>query len=189
MPDPKPDDVDFHEETTDPLVADLHNFYKVEKWTRDGTKVDSLLYAGNSLGRARSVFEHAIKHRLRIRLTIRQRTRVLDQWPPPQRRTQRPSKPYYAALRRLTSATARPVFPFAATAALVANAVAMTGPRHGDQERRHNSEIGDGPCKSAEATKFWMTVMQGNDPRHLWFTLARTHATERAYRGAHCLPS
>jgi hypothetical protein len=51
MPDPKPDDVDFHEETTDPLVADLHNFYMVEKWTRDGTRVDSLLYAGNSLGR------------------------------------------------------------------------------------------------------------------------------------------
>ena len=42
MPDPKPDDVDFHEETTDPLVADLRNFYKVEKWTRDGTKLDSL---------------------------------------------------------------------------------------------------------------------------------------------------
>ena len=72
----------------DPLVADLRNFYKVEKWTRDGTKVDGLLYAGNSLGRARSVFEHAIKHRTRIRLTIRQRTRVLGQWPPPQRRTQ-----------------------------------------------------------------------------------------------------
>ena len=52
MPDPKPDDVDFHEETTDPLVADLRNFYKVEKWTRDGKKVDSLLYAGNTLGRA-----------------------------------------------------------------------------------------------------------------------------------------
>jgi hypothetical protein len=34
------------------------------------------------------VFEHAIKHRTRIRLTIRQRTRVLGQWPPPQRRTQ-----------------------------------------------------------------------------------------------------
>jgi hypothetical protein len=83
MPDPKSDDVDFHEETTDPLVADLHNFYKVEKWTRDGAKVDSLLYAGNSLGRARSVFESAIKHRPRIRLTLRQRTRVIDQWPLP----------------------------------------------------------------------------------------------------------
>jgi hypothetical protein len=83
MPDPKPDDVNFHEETTDPLVADLHNFYKVEKWTKDGMKVDSLLYAGNSRGRARSVFESAIKHRPRIRLTLRQRTRVIDQWPPP----------------------------------------------------------------------------------------------------------
>jgi hypothetical protein len=81
MPDPKPDDIDFHEETTDPLVADSRNFYKVEKWTRDGTKVDSLLYAGNNLGRAQETFASAIKHRPRIRLTIRQRTRVLQQWP------------------------------------------------------------------------------------------------------------
>jgi hypothetical protein len=43
-----------------PIYADDRNFYKVEKWTRDGTKVDSLLYAGNSLGRARSIFEAAI---------------------------------------------------------------------------------------------------------------------------------
>jgi hypothetical protein len=70
-----------HEETTDLLIADVRNFYKVEKWTRDGMKVDSLLYAGNSLGRARALFERAIKHRPRIRLTIRQRMRVLDQWP------------------------------------------------------------------------------------------------------------
>ena len=55
MPDPKPDDVDFHEETDSP--TDDRNVYKVEKWTRDGTKIDSLLYGGNSLGRARSVFE------------------------------------------------------------------------------------------------------------------------------------
>lgn len=46
-----PTDDAFHEETTDPLVADARNFYKVEKWTRDGTQVDSLLYAANSLGR------------------------------------------------------------------------------------------------------------------------------------------
>ena len=71
MPDPKPDDVDFHEETDSPTYADDRNFYKVEKWTRDGTKVDGLLYAGNSLGRARSMFEQAIKYRPRIRLTIR----------------------------------------------------------------------------------------------------------------------
>jgi hypothetical protein len=80
MPDPKPNDVDFHEETDSPSYADDRNFYKVEMWTRDWTKVDSLLYAGNSLGRARSIFRYAIKHRPRIRLTIRQRTRVLDQW-------------------------------------------------------------------------------------------------------------
>jgi hypothetical protein len=78
MPDPKPDDVDFHEETTDPLVADLHNFYKVEKWMRDNTKVDSLLYAGNNLDKAREIFAKAIKHRPRINLTIRRRTRVLS---------------------------------------------------------------------------------------------------------------
>jgi hypothetical protein len=41
------------EETHDPLYADDRNFYKVEKWTRDGTKVDSLLYAGNNLEKAR----------------------------------------------------------------------------------------------------------------------------------------
>jgi hypothetical protein len=75
MPDPKPDDVDFHEETDSPIYADDRNFYKVEKWTRDGTKVDSLLNAGNSLGQARAAFESAVKHRPRIRLTIRQRTR------------------------------------------------------------------------------------------------------------------
>jgi len=69
------------EETNDPLVADVRNFYKVEKWTRDGMKVDSLLYAGNNLDKARDVFANAIKHRPRIRLTLRQRTRALDKWP------------------------------------------------------------------------------------------------------------
>jgi hypothetical protein len=44
-------------------------------------KVDSLLYAGNNLDKARDIFANAIKHRPRIRLTIRQRTRVLGQWP------------------------------------------------------------------------------------------------------------
>jgi hypothetical protein len=79
--EPKPDDVAVHEQTDSPTHADDRNFYKVEKWTRDGTKVDSLLYAGNSLGRARAVFEGAIQHRPRIRLTIRQRTRLIQQWP------------------------------------------------------------------------------------------------------------
>jgi hypothetical protein len=34
------------EETDDPLVADVRNFYKVEKWTNDGAKVDRLVHAG-----------------------------------------------------------------------------------------------------------------------------------------------
>lgn len=67
------------EETDNPLLADDRNFYKVEKWTRDGTKVDSLLYAGNNLEKAREIFAQAIKHRSRIRLTIRQQTRMLQQ--------------------------------------------------------------------------------------------------------------
>jgi len=37
------------------FYADYRNFYKVEKWTKDGTKIDRLLYAGKqsrqSLGR------------------------------------------------------------------------------------------------------------------------------------------
>jgi hypothetical protein len=76
MPRPEED-----EETFDPLYADERNFYKVEKWTIDGTKVDSLLYAGNNFGRAQHVFANALRHRPRIRLTIRQRTCVLQQWP------------------------------------------------------------------------------------------------------------
>jgi hypothetical protein len=41
---------DCSNETTDnPLYADDRNFYKVEKSTKDGTKVDRLLYAGNNL--------------------------------------------------------------------------------------------------------------------------------------------
>ena len=70
------------QETDDPLYADRRYFYKVEKWSRDGLRVMLLLYAGNNLDKARDIFAKAIKHRPRIRLTIRQRTRVLQQWPP-----------------------------------------------------------------------------------------------------------
>jgi hypothetical protein len=69
------------EEADNPLYADHRNFYKVEKWTKDGMKVDRLLYAGNNLEKARELFDEAVKHWPRIRLTIRQRTRVLRQWP------------------------------------------------------------------------------------------------------------
>jgi hypothetical protein len=69
------------EETDDPLYADRRNFFKVEKWSRDGLRVELMLFAGNSLDKARHIFERTIKHRPRIRLTIRQRMRVLEQWP------------------------------------------------------------------------------------------------------------
>jgi len=67
------------EETNDPLIADARKFYKVEKWTKDGSKVDRMLYADSNLDKAREVFAAAIYHRLR--LTIRQQTRVLREWP------------------------------------------------------------------------------------------------------------
>ena len=67
------------EETRDPLYADDRMFYKVEQWSRDGMRVERLLYAGNNLAKAEDIFARAIKHRPRIRLTIRQRTRVLQQ--------------------------------------------------------------------------------------------------------------
>jgi hypothetical protein len=44
-----------------PLLADDRNFYKVEKWTKDGMKVDRLFYADNNLQKARDVFANAIK--------------------------------------------------------------------------------------------------------------------------------
>jgi hypothetical protein len=49
--------------------------------TKDGLKIERMLYAGNNLDKARELFAEAVKHRPRIRLTIRQRTRVLQQWP------------------------------------------------------------------------------------------------------------
>jgi len=69
------------EETDNPLYADERNFFKLEKWTRDRTKVDRLLYAGNNLEKARDLLAKAVKHRPRIRLTLRQRTRILDEYP------------------------------------------------------------------------------------------------------------
>ena len=70
------------EQTDDPLYADLRNFYKVEAWSRDGMRIDALLYAGSNLDKAREIFVAIVKHQPRIKLTIRQRTRVLQHWPP-----------------------------------------------------------------------------------------------------------
>jgi hypothetical protein len=38
-----------NEETDDPLYADRRNFYKVEKWSRDGLRVELVIYAGDNL--------------------------------------------------------------------------------------------------------------------------------------------
>jgi hypothetical protein len=51
------------EETNEPPIADDRNYYKVEKWTREGTKVDCMVYAGSSLEKAREIFAAAISRR------------------------------------------------------------------------------------------------------------------------------
>jgi hypothetical protein len=66
------------EETDDPTHADRRNFYKVEKWSRDGQRVVDMLFAGSNLDKARRIFDRMTKHRPRIRLTIRQRRRVVQ---------------------------------------------------------------------------------------------------------------
>jgi hypothetical protein len=73
---------DWSDETTDnPLYADDRNLYKVELWTKDNQRVLRMIYAGNNLDRARTIFANYIRLRPRASITIRQRTRVLDQWP------------------------------------------------------------------------------------------------------------
>jgi hypothetical protein len=51
------------EETDEPLIADHRNFYKVEKWSRDGERVTELLFAGSSLDKAKRVFDR-YRHRM-----------------------------------------------------------------------------------------------------------------------------
>jgi hypothetical protein len=61
----------FDEETTtNPHYADQRNFFKVQKWSRDGMHIVELHYAGSSLDHARTIFAATVKHRPRIRLTV-----------------------------------------------------------------------------------------------------------------------
>jgi hypothetical protein len=69
------------EETGDPVVADDRNFFKVELWTRDGRRVERMLWAGNVPARARAIFDAEVRRRPRGRYTIRQGIRVLQEWP------------------------------------------------------------------------------------------------------------
>jgi hypothetical protein len=57
------------EETDNPLRADDRNFYKVEKWTKDGMKIDRMLYAGNNLDKARHIALRSESHAARIYLS------------------------------------------------------------------------------------------------------------------------
>ena len=55
-----------HETTDDPVYADRRNFYKVERWTKDGgLHVSELLYAGNDLEKDREIFAAEKKFRPR----------------------------------------------------------------------------------------------------------------------------
>ena len=68
-------------EETDGLHADRRNFYKVEKWTEDGQHIKEMMFAGSDLEKAKRIFGRFIKKRPRWRVTIRQRSRVLIEWP------------------------------------------------------------------------------------------------------------
>jgi hypothetical protein len=69
------------ETTTDADYANRRNFFKVELRSKDDQHVIRLLHAGNRIDAARAVFNAAVKHRPRGRYTIRQRCRVIEQWP------------------------------------------------------------------------------------------------------------
>ena len=66
------------EETNEPLIADNRNFYKVEKWSKEGLHIEEMLFAGNNLDKARTIFARFIKRRLGARLTIRQRNSRIE---------------------------------------------------------------------------------------------------------------
>jgi hypothetical protein len=70
----------LEETTTDPVVADVRNFFKGELWTSDD-RVERMLYAGSNLHRARKIFGDQIRRRPASIVTLRQRTRVLRKWP------------------------------------------------------------------------------------------------------------
>ena len=70
----------FRDETDDPLVVDWRYFFKVELWTRNGRHVERLLSPATASTR-RALFAVYGRRRPRARLTIRQRSRVLEEGP------------------------------------------------------------------------------------------------------------
>jgi hypothetical protein len=54
------------DETDEQPIADHRNFYKVEKWSKDDQRIERMLWAGNSLDKAREIFNAEVKRRPRI---------------------------------------------------------------------------------------------------------------------------
>ena len=56
------------EETDQPLLADHRNYYKMEKWSRDGQRIVEIVFAGSSLDKARVIFArpHGTERRWRL---------------------------------------------------------------------------------------------------------------------------
>jgi hypothetical protein len=74
-------DASGDQETDNPDRADTLGWFKVELWSRDNQRAEHLIWAGNRIDTARLKFATAVKHRPRGRYTIRQRDRVLKEWP------------------------------------------------------------------------------------------------------------
>jgi hypothetical protein len=53
----------------------------VERWSKDGQKPEELIYGGNRLVKAREAFDVVVTKRPGGRYTLRQRARVLREWP------------------------------------------------------------------------------------------------------------
>jgi hypothetical protein len=48
------------DETDDPVDADRRHFYKMEKWSRDGLRVELMIFASTNLEKAGRVFERTV---------------------------------------------------------------------------------------------------------------------------------
>ena len=68
------------EETDEPLIADHRNFYKVEKWSRDGERVVELLFAGSSKVRPRHMKKRANRSHAALSQKWRRHCRHAECW-------------------------------------------------------------------------------------------------------------
>ena len=50
------------EQPDDPQYADQRDFYKVEKWSRDGMRIEQMLYTDSSLGKVQAILSAKVAH-------------------------------------------------------------------------------------------------------------------------------